>query len=126
MRMGFAAMLTATLVFAALAAPAWPGEPPAEPADRGPAAAPPPATRKAPATRGAPRRVYLVQPQQPLTAKQVYDVNKELRVLGKWILILSGLTLLAVIWFGWSMRTLEKNQEELRRKIESLGPPKSQ
>ena len=63
-------------------------------------------------------REATTQPAKPLL-QQVYDLAAEARTWAKWGCILAGLALLGVLWIGWSMQTLAKNQVQLGRMIQA-------
>ncbi|GAG44125.1 unnamed protein product [marine sediment metagenome] len=46
----------------------------------------------------------------------------EVHTFAKWACVLSGLALAGVLWVGWSMQTLARNQVELGKLIRSQGP----
>ena len=54
------------------------------------------------------------KPDEP-TPAQIYTV-------AKWACVLSGLALAGVLWVGWSMQTLARNQVTLGKLIRSQGP----
>jgi len=80
--------------------------------------APAPGASAAPAATTT-RPVRTVVSYVGLTAQDVKALLAEHKVQGRWSLILSALTLAGVIWVGWSMRTLAKNQVELGKLIQA-------
>ena len=46
----------------------------------------------------------------------------EVYTFAKWACVLSGLALAGVLWVGWSMQTLARNQVQLGKLIRSQGP----
>ena len=46
----------------------------------------------------------------------------EVYTFAKWACVLSGLALAGVLWVGWSMQTLARNQVALGKLIRSQGP----
>jgi len=54
-------------------------------------------------------------PTDEPTPAQIYT-------FAKWACVLSGLALAGVLWVGWSMQTLARNQVELGKLIRSQGP----
>ena len=54
------------------------------------------------------------KPEEP-TPAQIYSV-------ARWACVLSGLALAGVLWVGWSMQTLARNQVQLGKLIRSQGP----
>ena len=46
----------------------------------------------------------------------------EVYTFAKWACVLSGLALVGVLWVGWSMQTLARNQVQLGKLIRSQGP----
>lgn len=99
-----AAAVAAVLVTASVALAAA-TEPATQPA---PAEGPPPALRAGPS-------VLLMTSEQ-----MVADVDRA-RFWARWSCVLAGLALVAVLWVGWSLRTLARNQIEMARMIQALG-----
>jgi hypothetical protein len=50
------------------------------------------------------------------------DQELGLRGTWTWACILAGAALIGVLWIVWSMRTLARNQIEVARMIQALGP----
>ena len=78
-----------------------------------------PATQPAP-VQGPPalragRGILLMNPEQI-----VADLDRA-RFWARWSCVLAGLALVGVLWVGWSLRTLARNQIEMARMIQTLG-----
>lgn len=46
----------------------------------------------------------------------------QVHTFAKWACVLAGLALAGVLWVGWSMQTLARNQVQLGKLIRALGP----
>jgi hypothetical protein len=84
------------------------------------AAATAPTTQPAPGQGSAPvarpGRTVLLMTSQQMAA----DVSRA-RFWARWSCVLAGLALVGVLWVGWSMRTLARNQIDMARMIQALG-----
>ena len=48
---------------------------------------------------------------------------EEVHSLARWAVILSSLSLIGVLWVGWSLRDIAKNQVQLGKLIQGQSPP---
>ncbi len=53
------------------------------------------------------------QPGDKVTLEKVYDELMATQKMAKWAAILSGLSLVGVLWVSWSLKALAKNDVEL-------------
>ena len=49
---------------------------------------------------------------------------EDVHVLAKWAVVLSALALVSVLWVGWSLKSLARNQIQLGKLIQTKLPPK--
>lgn len=55
-----------------------------------------------------------------MTSEQMAIDVAEAKFCARWGCVLAGLALVGVLWVGWSMRTLARNQIEMARMIQAL------
>ena len=94
---------------------------PAEPA-RSPRAGTLPAATQ-PATATAPRPLWGPLRPPGATLEEVKALLAEPKLWARWACVLSGLSLAGILWVGYSLRTLARNQIELAKLIRAAQPP---
>lgn len=62
----------------------------------------------------------------PVDVKVVEQGTSEIKFFARWACVFSGLAMVGVIWLGWSLRTLARNQVELARYIRDLAAARDQ
>jgi len=121
-----ALLVAAAGVAAAQEAAPSPAEKPKTTATEDAAAPPGGASAVETSTARVPVTTRLAGPSRPivvsrgLTAGEMDALLGESRLWAKWACLLAGLAMVGVIWVGWSMRTLAKNQVELGWLIQRL------